>query len=79
MNKYFREITLKQNFFNIKEYLNEKHDGYESVYSGYLGLRPYFADVANKEANFLYQLKRDGIIDSMTVSFFVSLKNHKLE
>lgn len=55
--------------------MHDKHITFESRYSGYVGLQPYFADEPNKESNFLYQLKKQGLIDSMTVAFYVTLRD----
>jgi hypothetical protein len=35
-------------------YENDKHESFESIYSGYMGLAPYPADMDNKEYNLLY-------------------------
>jgi len=37
---------------------------------------PYTADEAYKDKNFLYQLKKNGLIDHMTVSFFNTLNDN---
>ena len=52
-----------------------KNDIFESVYSGYIGLAPYDADIKNKEYNFLYQLKKKKLIDHMTFAFYVTLRD----
>lgn len=38
-----------------------------------MGIAPWTADPSRKEQNFLWQLKQAGMIDHMTVSFFVHL------
>jgi len=46
---------------------------FESDYSGYIGIAPWTANPDEKEKNFMWQLKQAGLIDHMTVSFFVHL------
>lgn len=43
----------------------------ESTYSGFLGIQPYTVDETKKEANFLWNLQKQGYIDHMTVAFYV--------
>lgn len=40
-------------------------------WDGFIGIAPYTADLPNKKQNFLYQLKDQGILDHITVSFFI--------
>lgn len=44
----------------------------ETRYSGYVGIMPWTSFPAKKEENFLWKLKNDGIIDHMTVAFYIS-------
>jgi hypothetical protein len=44
---------------------------FESLYSGFIGILPYTSNEARKEENFLYMLKKEGLIDHMTVAFYL--------
>ena len=48
---------------------------FRSDFSGYIGIAPWSSEDPNGQDNFLYQLKNQGLIDHMTVSFYVSDKN----
>jgi hypothetical protein len=50
---------------------------FDTDYSGYMGIAPWTADPDRKERNFLWQLKQAGMIDHMTVSFFVHLDDSR--
>jgi len=45
--------------------------GLSSLYSGYLGLAPVKANDKHAASNFLAQLQAQGLIDNMTVSFYI--------
>ena len=55
-NEFHRETSVElTNFMGI----NEASVNFQSlISSGFLGLAPYTADLANKEKNFMYQLKK---------------------
>ena len=42
-----------------------------------MGIAPWTADESRKEQNFLWQLKQAGMIDNMTMSFFVHLDDKR--
>jgi hypothetical protein len=42
-----------------------------SIYNGYIGLAPYSDNAARKERNFLWQLKKSGMIENIVVAFYV--------
>ena len=48
------------------------HTQLEIGYTGILGIQPYTYDESRKEQNFLWQLKNRGLIDHMTVAFYVN-------
>lgn len=79
-SKFHRLTTYEGSFFNIGSF--ERADGkknkagepittFESAFTGHLGIKPYTANTAKKESNFMWRLKDAGLIEHMTVSFFV--------
>jgi hypothetical protein len=49
---------------------NHVYKTFKTQYSGYIGIQPYTADPASKQANFLCRLAAGGFIDHMVVSVF---------
>jgi len=73
---YKRDVFLQQKFLEITSIKNlegREHKAFDTPYSGYLGIAPWTANPAEKEQNFLWQLKTAKMIDHMTMSFFVHL------
>ena len=52
-------------------------ESFDSNFSGFLGIAPWSSADPNGDENFLYQLKKQGMIDHQTVSFFISDKTTK--
>jgi hypothetical protein len=63
---------LKINYFEKKV---SHVSSFTSDFSGYLGIGPWTANVKDKEQNFLYQLKKAGVIDNMTVAVRTNMQD----
>lgn len=49
--------------------IGSKNAYFETSYSGFIGYAPF--KESSKEKNFMWQLKNKGLIDHMTVSFYM--------
>ena len=75
MGEFNRATSLTGlNFLNIGKYSGSTRQ-FISSYSGFVGIAPWTQKPEDKENNFLYSLKQKGLIDHMTVSFFVENDN----
>lgn len=71
-------MDLHQYFLDISGVeLGNVRNPFQTDFSGYLGIAPWTADPDNKERNFLWQLRNQGMVDHMTISFFVHLDDNK--
>ena len=66
--KWGRMVTFLNQFLAVDNVdMDVKFDDHQ----GSIGLAPYSADLDDIEANFLWQLKNQGIIDHMVASFYL--------
>lgn len=65
-DKHRETTSIKMKFYSVSsaDYF------YSSSTSGLIGIKPYTA--GNKETNFMYQLKQQGLIKFSTVSFYLN-------
>ena len=66
-----RLTKFEGKFLSISDIQHTKHTSFETGYSGFVGFQPYTFDEKRKEENFMWQLKNQGLIDHLTVSFFI--------
>lgn len=75
-DEFSRYLDIKQTFIDITGV--DKNNGFktfESDYSGYIGIAPWTANEKEKEYNFMWQLKQAGLIDHLTMSFYIHLED----
>ena len=66
-------------FLSIADVQNQKYDAFETGYSGFIGFEPYTKDEAKRQENFMWQLQKKGLIDHLTVSFFLEFGDNDYE
>ena len=75
LGEFNRATSLEGlNFLKIEKFKGNTRK-FISSYSGFIGIAPWTQKPEDKENNFLYSLKKKGLIDNMTVSFFVENDN----
>ena len=74
LDQFKRDVQVHQQFLEITG-VNAKSSvkKLDTDFSGYLGIAPWTADPDRKEQNFMWQLRKQGLIEQMTMSFFVHL------
>lgn len=65
--KYRRYATFDAEYFAVVD----ASESFKSIYNGYIGIAPYPDNKEREGRNFLYQLRKHGMIDNLIVSFYV--------
>ena len=73
LTQYRREVEFPKMWFNeITGFTssNPQMRSFYSDYSGYVGIAPWTADPDNKQSNFMWQLKDQGVITNQMISIY---------
>ena len=68
---YTTEFLQMMNYHNTRPAAEGEDQTFLTTYTGFIGLQPYTNDETKKEQNFLWNLKKAGYIDHLTVAFYV--------
>jgi hypothetical protein len=64
---------------SISDTQTSKYPWFETGYSGFIGFEPYTKDESRKQENFMWQLRDKGLIEHLTVAFYLTPNDYQNE
>ena len=71
LGEFNRVTKFDSKFLSITDLEKINRQFLETDYSGFIGIQPYTKNILRKEENFMWQLQDQGVIDHLTISFYV--------
>jgi len=71
LKEHKRMTKYDGNFLSISDVQYSKYPSFETGYSGFVGFEPYTKDESRKGENFMWQLQQKGLIEHLTVAFYL--------